>query len=205
MNADDDLARNRATVAGYDAHAKRYAEITAPGRSPYGFGAVDRFIAAVGPGARVLEVASGPGWDADAMEAKGLRVRRTDLSDGFIAVQAERGKAVDRLDLLTDDLGGPWDGIVALYVLQHIERDRLGAVLDRIVAALRPGGLLLTSFQEGEGEHDQKGAEGGVYHVVRWPLDDMLDLMSRHGLQLLWRHGFDGDEARWSVLIARRP
>lgn len=205
MSASDERARNQATVTGYDAYAERYAEITAPGRSPYGFGAVDRFIDAVGRRARVLEVASGPGWDADAMEAAGLHVRRTDISEGFIAVQAQRGKVVDRLDLLTDDLGGPWDGLVALYVLQHIGRDRLGAVIDRIVAALRPGGVFLTSFQEGEDEHDQKGAEGGVYHVVQWRPDDMLDLMTRRGLEIVWRHSFQGDEARWSLVIARRP
>lgn len=196
--------RNRQTVAAYDDYAAKYAEVTAPGRSQYGFDAVERFVRGVGPGARVLEVASGPGWDADAMEEAGLHVRRTDLSDGFIAVQAERGKTVEKLDLISDDLGGPWDGLVALYVLQHIERDQLEDVIARMVAALRPGGVLLTSFQEGEAETEQKGSEGGVYHVVQWRPQAMLDLLARQGVTIEWRHSFEGDEARWTILIARR-
>lgn len=189
--------RNQTTVAAYDAYAAKYAEVTAPGRSKYGFGAVERFVAAVGEGARVLEVASGPGWDADAMETAGLNVRRTDASDGFIAVQAERGKVVERLDLLSDDLGGSWDGIVALYVLQHVERERLPGVLARMVAALRPDGVLLISFQEGDGEGEQEGSEGGLYRVLQWRPEAMSELIARCGLTVFWRHSFEGDEARW--------
>lgn len=196
--------RNHQTVAAYDDYAARYAEVTAPGQSQYGFDAVERFVRLVGPGARVLEVASGPGWDADAMEDAGLHVRRTDLSEGFIAVQAERGKTVEKLDLISDDLGGPWDGLVALYVLQHIERDQLEGVIARMVAALRSGGVLLTSFQEGETETEQNGSEGGVYHVVQWRPGDMLDLLAGQGLTIEWNHSFEGDEARWTILIARR-
>lgn len=204
MSEPPSSANSRRTIEAYDDHAADYAKVTAPGRSPYGFGAVERFCGIVGAGAHVLELASGPGWDADAMESHGLQVRRTDASEGFIAVQAERGKRVERLDMAADDLGGPWDGVVALYVLQHIERDGVAAVIDRIVAALKPGGVFLTSFQEGTGELEQQGAEGGVYHVVQWPPADMLALMARAGLELVWRHSFQGDPHRWSLLIARR-
>lgn len=205
MNGEGPSANNRRTVEGYDAGAGDYAEATAPGKSPYGFGAVERFSRMVGAGGRVLELASGPGWDADEMEGLGLQVRRTDASTGFIAVQTARGKTVERLDMLADDFGGPWDGVVALYVLQHIDRERLADVAARIVSALRPGGLFLTSFQEGEGEHDEPGDEGRVYQVVQWAPEAMLDLMARAGLELVWRHSFEGDSQRWSLLIARRP
>lgn len=204
MSMADPNDNNRRTVEAYDDYAAKYAEATAPGRSQYGFGAIKRFSRLVGPGARVLEVASGPGWDADEMEANELVVRRTDLSEGFVAVQAERGKTVHRLDLLADDLDGPWDGLVALYVLQHVERDRLADVLDRMVAALGPGGVLLTSFQEGEGEREEQGSDGGVYQIVRWPPEALVEQLTRRGLTLVWRHSFEGDAARWTILIARR-
>lgn len=157
------------------------------------------------PGSRLLEVGSGPGWDADDLEARGLSVRRTDLSEGFIALQRRRGRTVARLDLATDDLGGPWDGMVALYVLQHIERARMDDVLARMARGLRPGGLLLTSFQEGDGESDQAGSEGGVYYVVQWRPDAMLDRLSHAGFEIDWSHSFQGDPERWTILIARRP
>lgn len=199
--ADD---RNRRTVEAYDAYAATYAEVTAPGRSPEGSDALSRFIAAVGPSAQVLEVASGPGWDADTMEAQGLTVRRTDVSDGFIAVQAERGKRVDRLDLLTDDPGGPWDGIVALYVLQHIARADLDGVLGRLAAALKPDGVLLMSFQEGDEDFIEYGSSGGAYHIVRWPVETMVAMLARHGLVDEWRRHDEDEEGPWTTLIARR-
>lgn len=196
--------RNRRTVAAYDDNAEQYAEVTRD-RLPIGDEALARFADALGPGARVLEVASGPGWDADELEARGLHVRRTDLSEGFIAVQHKRGKVVEPLDLVNDDLGGPWDGLMALYVLQHIERDGMEAVIRRVGAALRHGGLFLTSFQEGEGEWRQTSSEGGTYTMIRWRPADMLDLMAGCGLEVDWSHSFEGDEARWTILIARRP
>ena len=50
----------------------------------------------------------------------GLSIWRTDLSEGFITFQQKRGRTVHPLDLIEGDLGGPCDGLVALYVIQHI-------------------------------------------------------------------------------------
>jgi len=107
MSTSSELARNRATVAGYDACAVSYAAETDHAPTPEHVEALERLAASAGPGGRVLEAASGPGWDADRLEALGLSVQRTDLSAGFIAFQQGRGKTVDRLDLITGDLGGP--------------------------------------------------------------------------------------------------
>lgn len=203
MNPSDELARNRATVAGYDASAESYAAETDHAPTPEHVEALERLVAAVGPGGRVLEVASGPGWDADRLEAMGLQVRRTDLSEGFIAFQRDRGRAVEQLDLITGDLGGPWDGLVALYVIQHIGRDLVDGVITRVAEALRPGGTLLVSWQEGEGEHTSMDAEG-TYQVIRWREADMVDCLSRHGLAVDWRSLFHGREADWITVIARR-
>lgn len=203
MSAPDDLALNRATVAGYDACAVSYAAETDHAPTPDHVEALERFVASVGPSGQVLEVASGPGWDADRLEAMGLRVRRTDLSEGFIAFQRERGRAVDRLDLIAGDLEGPWDGLVALYVIQHVGRERVDGVIGRIAASLRPGGALLMSWQEGEGERISIEAEG-TYQVVRWREADMTDGLARHGLAVDWRSFFRGKEADWITVIARR-
>ncbi|HWW11653.1 MAG TPA: methyltransferase domain-containing protein, partial [Brevundimonas sp.] len=164
---------------------------------------LERLVARVGPGGRVLEVASGPGWDADRLEAMGLQVRRTDLSDGFIAFQRDRGRVVESLDLITGDLGGPWDGIVALYVIQHIGRDLVEGVVARIAAALHPDGTLLMSFQTGDGERLSQAPEG-VYQVVRWAEATMTALLSRHGLVIDRRWVFEGREGQWITVIARR-
>lgn len=194
---------NRATVAGYDNSVESYSAETDHAPTPDHLEALERFTAAVGAGGRVLEVASGPGWDADRLEEMGLDVRRTDASDGFIAFQARRGKTATRLDLIEDDLGGSWDGVVALYVIQHIGRDLVEGVIARIADALRPGGALLMSFQRGEGERISSDAEG-TYQVVRWSEENMTAVLERHGLIIDWRSTFEGREGVWLTVIARR-
>jgi 2-polyprenyl-3-methyl-5-hydroxy-6-metoxy-1,4-benzoquinol methylase len=146
--------------------AARYAAETDHAPTSDHVEALERLVASVESAGRVLEVASGPGWDADRLEAQGLQVRRTDLSEGFIAFQRERGRVVDQLDLITGDLGGPWDGVVALYVIQHIGRDLVEGVIGRIASALGPGGTLLMSFQEGDGERISVEPEGSYQVVV---------------------------------------
>ncbi len=199
----DPADENRRTVEAYDIYADRYAEVTRASHFDSRDEALDVFMARVKPKGCVLEVASGPGWDADVMESRGLNVRRTDISEGFIAVQAKRGKRVERLDLIEDDLGGPYDGLVALYMIQHIARPLVDGVIARMAAALVPDGLLLFSFQLGEGERVDAGT-GGDYHIVMWPHEEMEAILVRHGLEIVWDRTEDGREARWVTLVARR-
>lgn len=203
MSRPDPADANRKTVQAYDVYAETYAKNTAEGTTPTASISVERFIAEVRPGGHVLEVASGPGWDADRMEAHGLDVRRTDASQGFIAVQAKRGKTVEALNLIADDLGGPYDGLVALYVMQHIPRDAVDGLIGRMAAALEPGGVLLLSFQDGEGESVENGASGD-YHVMLWPRETMLGMLASHGLKVEWERADADSDLNWLSVIARR-
>src|SRR5215204_4713560 len=97
---------NARTVESYEQVAEAYAEETA-GAGVLSW-ALKRFAETM-PQAHALEIGSGPGWDADALEEAGLTVRRTDITQAFIDLQGARGKQVDRLDVINDDLGGPYD------------------------------------------------------------------------------------------------
>jgi 2-polyprenyl-3-methyl-5-hydroxy-6-metoxy-1,4-benzoquinol methylase len=201
--ATDPAEKNRRTVEAYSAYADRYAEATRDSHFGSRDEALDLFMARVKPGGRVLEVASGPGWDADVMDEHGLEVRRTDVSAGFIAVQAKRGRQVERLDVISDALGGPYDGLVALYMIQHIARPLVDGVISRMAAALAPDGLLLFSYQLGDGERVNAETTGD-YHIVMWAREDMDAVLARHGLETVWDRTEDGEEARWVTLVARR-
>ena len=65
-----------------------------------------RFADMLPSGGRVLDIGSGPGWDADFLEGLGVRVHRTDVTAEFRDFQAERGQQVDALDVLTDEIIG---------------------------------------------------------------------------------------------------
>ena len=175
---DATTSANHRTVGSYERIARDYADDTAPGTDvtgDVGGEALRQLVAAVPAGGTALEIGSGPGWDADALEAQGIAVRRTDVTQAFIDLQVARGKAVERLDVTTDDLGGPYDAVLALAVLQHVEREQLPAVLGRVAGALRPGGAFLLSVRVGDGEQWEVGDSGNPYFTVLWREPDLCD------------------------------
>ena len=64
-------ASNARTVAGYEGCALDYANSTVP-KSGDERRALRELLGVVDQGSRLLEVGSGPGWDADWLEAQGL-------------------------------------------------------------------------------------------------------------------------------------
>jgi SAM-dependent methyltransferase len=152
----------RATVAAYDGNARDYSdavwELNDGVRAE-----LDWLAGAVGAGGHVLEIGSAGGRDALALEERGLAVRRTDVTPGFVELMRSRGHDADVLDPLTDELGGPYDGVWASACLLHVARSDLATVLGRLAEATRPGGALAMSLKEGDGE------EWSVHGHVRAP------------------------------------
>lgn len=151
------MSTDRDTVRSYDLAAAQYAAEAAamPG---WVAGEIDAFVTALGGAGRVLEIGSGGGRDALALEARGISVRRTDVSQGFVDLLRGNGFEADLLDPLTDDLadprrpGAPYDGVWACACLIHVAREDLGAVLRRLAEATRAGGRLHASVRDGDGE-----------------------------------------------------
>ena len=187
-------AATRATVGAYDTHAEAYRHGTLALPAEVA-DAITAFAAAVGPRGRVLEIGSGSGRDAAALEVAGLDVRRTDISRGFVELMRSSGQQADLLDPLVDDLddpqrpGTPYDGVWANACLLHVDRTDLPVVLARLAAATRPGGVLGLWLKEGDGEGwSTHGFVGAPRHFVYWrepALREVLDAA-----------GWDVDEVR---------
>jgi SAM-dependent methyltransferase len=195
---DDSLARSRRTIESYESYADRYALIR---REPDDReqAALRQVASIAGLGGQVLEIGSGPGYDADFLETLGVKVRRTDATRRFLELQAARGKQGDRLDVITDPLGGPYDAVVAQYVLFHVPRDGIDDVLAKIASALRPRGAFLVSMREGDGE------TGGNYHEVHWRRNDFAARLKTAGLTVLWDEPSVGSgDVTWNTFLTRR-
>jgi 2-polyprenyl-3-methyl-5-hydroxy-6-metoxy-1,4-benzoquinol methylase len=184
-SSDEEARRNnQRTVQAYEGYAHQYAAAVPQEASGLSKDGIERLVAIV-PNGTILEVGSGPGWDADFMESLGLTVRRTDVTQAFLEFQAERGKTVDSLDILVDEVGGPYDGVVALYVLQHIDRDQMVSILGKVSQALKTDGVFLVSLCEGEGDIWERSQKSGDYHVVLWSETDFVNSLAAAGLQVL--------------------
>lgn len=192
------LSKNARTIQSYEEYAEKYDAIVSEAPSPKVAESLRRLAESAGAGAAVLEIGSGAGRDADFVESLGLVVRRTDATRAFLDLQAARGKRGELLNVLTDDLGGPYDAIMALCVLIHIDRGSTGTVLRKIAEALRPNGVFLVSLREGEGE------TGGNYHTVYWQRDSFASALAAAGLNVEWdQHSIGGDGDAWWTFLAR--
>ena len=142
------------TLNAYEGYASQYVDRTSNARSPL----VDDLIGLTAAGDRVLELGTGPGRDAVALEAAGLIVDRTDGAAAFVDRLNAAGHAARVLNLDAGDFDGPYDAIFANAVLLHVPRARLTGVLEVARRATRLGGVLVASFKNGDGEgwSDQK-------------------------------------------------
>ena len=198
------------TVAAYSGSAAAYAAATLALPDSVGQ-AIDRFAATLGDGARVLEIGSGPGRDALALEAAGLRVRRTDVTPGFVDLLRERGHAADLLDPLTDDLTDPtdprrYDGVWANACLLHVARPDLPVVLSRLAGATREGGLFHLSLKEGDGARwSTHGNVEAARHFTFWREEPLRAALDAAGWSVLTLDHQDGQRGEsWLEVLAER-
>jgi 2-polyprenyl-3-methyl-5-hydroxy-6-metoxy-1,4-benzoquinol methylase len=139
------------TISHYDETARHYATLIDDQPPGWIADALGRLRARVVPDAPILEIGSGVGRDASWLEARGTQVRRTDATPEFREIQRERGHHVDLLNVVSDDLGGPYGGALAMAVLMHIPRTSIGDVLAKLAASLLSGAPLLVCTREGAG------------------------------------------------------
>lgn len=199
-----------ATVAAYDDDAAAYRDATAT-LIEHTVRLANIFAAGLPAGARVLEIGSGGGRDALALEARGLSVRRTDITPAFVALLRAEGHHADLLDPLHDDLAdpvrsAPYDGVWASACLLHVARVDLPAVLRRLAEATAPDGMFHLSLKEGDGEGwSTHGSIASPRHFTYWreaPLRAVLD-ESGWVVSDLARHGSANGQS-WLDVFARR-
>ncbi len=197
------------TVRAYDRHAAAYAAGTAAMTDEVRRG-LEELADRVGPGARVLEIGSGGGRDAALMESLGLRVRRTDITPGFVALLRDQGHDADVVDPLVDDLGspeGPYDAVWANASLLHVARADLPTVLARLAEVTRAGGSLRIAVKEGDGDGwSTHGSVPDARHFTYWRAEALRDAVLGAGwTDVAIRSGIAGKGSEtWLELSAVR-
>ena len=191
---------DRHTRESYEHIADAYARETAD--NDFSSGALARLAASI-PSGHVLEIGSGPGWDADVLEDAGLLVRRTDVTQAFVDFQQSRGKEAERLDAIADAFGGPYDAVVAIAVLQHVPPDDLPGVLAKVAASLHPGGRFLVAVPLGHGADWEVGESGHRYFRALRTEGEFVAALAEAGLEPEWteRSGEAADSG-WLTVMA---
>jgi SAM-dependent methyltransferase len=96
----------------------------------------------IAPGWKCLEVGAGGGSMVEWMAGRGASVLAVDIDTRFVDHLASETIEVRRADVRTDELPQTeFDLVHSRLVLEHLTDRR--QILDRLVAALRPGGWLV--------------------------------------------------------------
>lgn len=197
---DDDA--NARTLASYEQAAERYRQQESSVPAPTMMAFLDRVIDAVPPGASTLEIGSGPGRDASLLEARGLRVRRTDATAAFVSMMRRDGHPADLLDVRTDDLGGPYDLVYASAVLLHLTTDEIEPVLRRLRGALRADGVLAFTVKEGVGAGWSTERLDVPRWFTYWQEPDLREVLGRCGWAVLSLERGATPIATWLAVLA---
>jgi SAM-dependent methyltransferase len=137
----DPDAFNAFEAAGWEAKAAGYDRF---------FGAITTRViddlldaAAVGPGSRVLDVATGPGYVAARAAQRGASVVGLDISSAMVAMASRLHPDIEFLQGDVHDLpleDASFDAVVANFLILHVGRPELAA--SELTRVLKPGGAL---------------------------------------------------------------
>jgi SAM-dependent methyltransferase len=192
--------------ATLDFYAREAPVYTASGKDG-SFRHLEPFLALLAPGASILELGCGGGYDAAFMLARGFDVDATDgVATMAMKAEAHIGRPVRVMRF--DELAAVerYDSVVAAASLLHVPRSGLPEVLARIYRALRPGGWHVASFKGGGTEgRDRFGryfnyinaAEAETAYRAAGPWAS-LEIDEGTG------GGYDGVQGPWLKVIARK-
>lgn len=195
--------RDRETLDVYAAKAQDYADLVQDaGADPM----VQRFIAAVSPRGRVLDIGCGPGFAAAAMAQAGLEAHAWDPVPEMLALAEAHAGVTARLagyEELTET--DTYDGVWANFSMLHTPLADWPAQFAALHRALRPGGILHFGTKLGTGE--ARDSIGRMYSYM--PETELLDLIAETGFEVTYTRtgeeaGLSGEVAPFIVLQAKR-
>ncbi|MCC6070114.1 class I SAM-dependent methyltransferase [Massilia sp. GCM10020059] len=159
----DDIARR--TLAHYERNAQQFFAGTIGHDVSQNIAALLGAIQSTPP-FTILDLGCGPGRDLKTFASMGHRAIGVDGAERFVAMARDySGCEVWRQDLLHLDLPPQlFDGIFANAVLFHVPSQALPQVLERLYAALKPGGVLFSSNPRGHNEEGWNGERYGSYY-----------------------------------------
>ncbi|WP_299621094.1 bifunctional 2-polyprenyl-6-hydroxyphenol methylase/3-demethylubiquinol 3-O-methyltransferase UbiG [uncultured Tateyamaria sp.] len=190
------------TLAVYAAQAEKYATLaTLDMERPH----VERFIAQMPKGARVLDIGCGPGVVTGAFAAAGMEAEAWDPVSEMVAMAAAQPGVTARQAVYADLVAeGVYDGIWANFSMLHTSLADWPAQFAAVARALKPGGLFHFGTKLGEGE--ARDSIGRLYSYISEPA--LMELMAQTGLTVEYTRtgegaGLSGEVAPFISVQAR--
>lgn len=194
------------TIATYDQIARDYSHrwhdrsVIAP--------ALDRFLALVAPGATILDVGCGPGFDCALFRERQLHAIGIDLSWGMLQIARDRypGPYI-QADMRRLPLFSAIDGVWCNAALLHLSRSDARQALREFRRVLAPGGVLYLAVKEGRGEMQRSQTYGSraPRYFTYWQDDRLNSALLKSGFCMLESWVDAEEKQRWLCRLVRKP
>lgn len=155
----------------YNKNAKLYFEQTKVGNPEENY---KKFLSRIEKGAYILDFGCGSGRDSKFFLEKGYKVKAIDGSIQMCKIAANYINQ-DVECILFEDLKDKdkYDGIWACSSILHVEKEKLPDIIIKMINALKPNGIIYTSFKKGSGYEIK---DGKYYnYITKEEFEEMLN------------------------------
>ena len=190
------------TIIYYDQNAQSFASTTISVNMQTN---QNHFLKYLPPHAHILDFGCGSGRDTKYFLSQGYTVEATDGSEELCKIaRAHTGISVKQMLFQELDEQEKYDGIWACSSILHLPRKELADVIRKMIAALKPNGIIYTSFKYGtfEGERNGRYFTDMTESVFTDFLQDIEGLTTEK--QWLTSDVRPGREEKWLNLILRK-
>lgn len=212
MSAADWLAAARLS---YDNAAKGYADAMSGGLAghPDARGALAWFAEALrGIPGSVVDAGCGPGHVTDYLARTGIDVYGADISPRMIEIARQTYPSL-RFEVESFTAMGCADealaGVMSFYSIVHVPGEAMPAVAREFHRVLRPGGVALLAFHEGNSRRHKSEGYGGHemdVDVYRRPISTVSAWLREAGLGIeMTATTSPGTASSGAVVLARKP
>lgn len=146
---------NYNTLDYYNKNAKEYCEQTLVGNLQENY---DKFLKEVPANSYILDFGCGSGRDSKYFINNGYKVKAIDGSIEMCKLASEyinQDVQCMKFDELDDT--DTYDGIWACSSILHVEKEELPNILNKMINALKPSGVIYASFKIGTGYEIKEG------------------------------------------------
>lgn len=157
---------------------------------------LDRLGALLHPGAVVVDLGCGPGWETEALQRRGFQAIGLDVTSEFVALAARGHPATG---YVVGEFGAlPFgdrvlDGAWACSSLVHVPWSGIDQALAEIARVLRPGGVFFASMQAGstEGLNASRTFPDALFHYAYYEPEEWHARLTGAGFVVDWLNYHD--------------
>lgn len=162
---------------------------------------IDHTLNQIPRDARILEIGSGFGRDAQYMVNAGYQVERSDAAQGFVDLLRAKGHRDTKLfNVLTDPYDGSYDLVFANAVFLHFTRQELPEVLHKTYSALNQNGILSFSVKLGDDEEWTNEKVDAPRYFCYWQKEELERLVKEAGFEMV----SGNSDGKFIQIIAKR-